>query len=453
MTQFFANLAAESSINAKQDLIRAATLQEKEVLRMALDPFTPTYLKKFPIPKTHGNKGFWDNYTDFYSLFERLTNRWITGNTARAAVHEFLESCTPEAQEIFASIIRKKLNAGVGAKLVNKAMGYEFVPVFDVQLAYPYSEDKKYGVDYWYASRKLNGLRGYWQFQDKKCPCDPPIRSREGHPFLGFDHIKAELQDLRQRYNLDFVDGELYNHQLPFQTIQSYVRGDKNIPNQHKRKIFFNIFAVGSIDALSTEQMVALLKKINWKRYTYLKPVEYFKIPNNPQVILEEMMRLYKEGYEGLMLRSPLVQYVWKRSNDLLKYKPFKEGDFTIIDVQLGEPDGRFAHTMGTIVISGEVKVKVNGKKEVRKVCCEVGSGFSEFSLDQFGNRIEQKLDWDGGDWGWQEKPTRDWMWANRDELIGCKAEIQYQTFSDYPDEGGVWALQFPSFRMLKLDR
>jgi DNA ligase-1 len=45
-----------------------------------------------------------------------------------------------------------------------------------------------------------------------------------------------------------------------------------------------------------------------------------------------------KDGYEGMMLRSPNSEYLWGyRSNDLLKVKEFQDSEFEIVDVVEGE--------------------------------------------------------------------------------------------------------------------
>jgi len=456
MERFLVEATSTPGTNAKADLIRSASPRVHSALVMALNPFTPTFMKKLPKvdPPALGGLTFDQAYQDFCQLFYQLTTRKLTGNNAKDAVKRFLGQCNGIAQDVFSRIIKKDLKVGIGAKLVNTVLGHGFIPIFTVQLANKYDSEKKYkGVDHWWCSRKLNGLRGYWDIDGEVLEGVNVIRSREGHPFFGFGHVVSELAALAAEYDLQFIDGELFNRQIPFQRIQSFVRGNRNVSEKNKKKIFFNVFAIGGDEIKTTDDMINKLREIDWSKYEYLRPLEYFKVVNKPQLIEDFMLAMYKEGFEGLMLRHPDIPYEWKRSNQLLKYKPFHEADFIIEEVQLGEPDGRFANTCGTIVISGTVKWKVDGQYEERFVRCECGSGFSEFSLDRDGNKIAQKLDWDGGDWGWQEKPTRDWMYANRDRLKGLLAEIQFQTFSDEPNEDGVWALQFPTFRVLKLDR
>lgn len=441
MEKLLAALELTPGSNEKKKLIAEASPEEIEGIVLALDPFKTTGIKKLPKLKHAGTRTYADNYLTFRALFDSLVKREITGKKATEAVVGFLETCTEPTAEVFRRIITGKIGAGVAAATVNSALGHEAVKTFKVQLANPYSPEKKYNTDIWYVSPKLNGLRGFWR------PGWDTIKSREGHPFSGFSHIVKELEALALRYGFDFVDGELFDKDTPFQTIQSYVRSG-SCPEEKKKLIQFNVFAVGQSNMF--EMVFTIHNEVQWEDYQYLKNVGYSTCDNDPAK-LSDMMRMYAhDGYEGIMLRNPNIPYEFKRSDALLKYKPFIEADFEIIGLLPGKDDGRFLNTLGSVVVSGPY---TDPKGNVFDVCCEVGSGFVEFSTDKDGNRTDD-FGWNGGDWGAQEKPSRDWMWANRDKLIGKKIEVQFQTLSDKPDPvSGTWSLQFPTFRALKLDR
>jgi DNA ligase-1 len=236
------------------------------------------------------------------------------------------------------------------------------------------------------------------------------------------------------------LDGELYSHAIPFQTIQSIVRGDSNVTPEQKRQISFNIFAAKKrgVEWEDTEDMVKTIAE-DVARFgsDLLVLVPYKKVVNTHSNILQAMMEFTSFGFEGIMLRHPEIAYEWKRGNGLLKYKPFIEHDFIIVGAERGDPDGKFASTLGALIIEGEYKGK--------KIRCEVGSGFSEVGVEW--------LDWNGGDWGSNSKPPRDWLWHNKERLVGLTLETQFQAVTDKPDADGIWSLQFASYRQLKLDR
>lgn len=342
--------------------------------------------------------------------------------------------------EIFARIVNKDLKCGVGVKLFNNAMEelgksqFPPVPVFEVQLAESYDPDKDYGVEHWFTSRKMNGLRGYYDAEQKK------ILSREGHEYIGFTKLSGELERLCEKYNLEFCDGELFSYDLPFQKIQSIVR--KEYADPTKELISLHIFAikVKGREWESSEEMVDFLWDMDWQGFELVDPVQYHKVLNDPRIIRETMNVFHTYGYEGLMLRRPDLAYSYGRSTNLLKLKPFKEEDFEIIDVLPGKPGTVLENTLGAI--------QVQGKIDGHCVKSKVGSGFLMKSPDG-----KQYLDWNGGDWGPGETPTRDWMWHNRDKLIGLKAEIAFQELTDGRKGVADRSLTFPTFVKLKLDR
>lgn len=402
-------LEKTSGINAKVEILESYK-NDKDILRcmqLTYDPFTRFYVtvkpKDFPKP---GTEDFRSMVKYFFKLAEKLSNRQITGNDARNAVTEFLADCNKNAQEVFAKILNKDWKVGVTDTLMNRAYGEKFIESFSVQLAKTYEPAKKYkGVEYWFASRKLDGLRCYYK--------NRLLLTRNGHEILGFDHIIAELKKLP----FTFVDGELFTKEVNFQAIQGAVMSNKNIDPERKEKIRFNVFVVGGTWG-DTRSMVSELNTISsYVKFKYVKPVEYIVVPNDPEKITSLCEKFMSEGFEGVMLRDPNTYYEWKRSIALLKYKLFKESDFKIVGVEEG--DGKFKETLGAIVIEGKVgKVNIQSK---------VGSGYDD--------------------------ETRDLLWEDRKNLIGKIAEIKYQNITDEADSNGVFSLRFPVFNKLKEDR
>jgi DNA ligase-1 len=110
------------------------------------------------------------------------------------------------------------------------------------------------------------------------------------------------------------------------------------------------------------------------------------------------------EGYEGLMcLRN--MPYKCKRNNGILKCKVFKTADLKIIGFEEG--DGRLLGTLGAIIVSYKGN-EVN-----------VGSGYKD--------------------------EEREYIWKNRDNLLGRIAEVKYKEESKDKTTGLV-SLQFPTF-------
>lgn len=410
----------------------------KEAIRLCYEPFIHTYLINIPKPKSVGSLTFHQSFPAFAELFNDLNERKVTGNASRNAVQSFLETVDSDSQDVYIKILKKDLKVGIAEKTVLKAFGDGFINLFEVQLGQPYSPDRVYKIDkkkeveFWWTSPKLNGIRGFQEGTDD-------LRTRNGNKIYGFDHVLSEIADLKARYGLEFVDGELYDFGIPFQTINSYVSKEKNIIPEHKQRIKFNIFAVGiDRDWKDTEEMIRRLESIDWSRYTYLKQVPYERIKNDPDVIFEAMNLWYENGYEGIMLRHPFRCWAKGRSHDIVKVKPVLEGDFRIIGFEIGKPDGENWNTLGALVIQGEYTLvtkdpKTNKKIEtIYPIRCNCGSGF-------------------------KKKPelgvTRDEIWNNKDLWLDTISEIHFQAITDKPDKDGFYALQFPRFHCKKVDK
>lgn len=447
MLEYVNQIANTKGTNDKRGLLERVCMEDakfKTLLFLTYNPFIQTYMKQVPKPSCSGQETAADSFWEFQDLYHKLSRRELSGNAAKERVSSFMAALDKDAQELFTRSIKGDLKIGMNVTSINKALGEGFIPEFKIQLANTYNPQKLTKsvreIPHFWASPKLNGLRGFYDHTGEYAG-SPGFYTRKGHPILGFDHLVVEMAALCSSEGIGFLDGELYSHGVPFQTIQSVVRGVRDVSEERKRGILFNVFAMDESPLVDKWDTSALVEDICnshlFDGFEHMVPVPYRKVKNNVEAIMEAMLEFTKLGYEGIMLRHPDVPYEFKRGNGLLKFKPFVEHDFRIVGVLPGEPDGKFANTLGAIVVEGEY----DGKK----IRCEVGSGFSEVGV--------QWLDWFGGDWGSNPKPPRDWLWANREKLIGLTLEVQFQNVTDKPGNDGYWSLAFPSYRQLKLDR
>jgi DNA ligase-1 len=376
----------------------------KEVLFYTLNPEFNYYIKKLPEMKTGIGK-FECMWPQIMHLLQALNEREYTGHEAVRNTVGMFEICTPEAQDLAKRILFRDLRCNVSDSIVNKVFP-KLIPEFKVQLANKYDPKKKYKNTKWAASRKMDGLRCVLK--------NGKLYTRNGKEVVGFEHIVDELNSLG---TYDLIDGELYSPEIPFQEIQGYVMRKKNVVEEDKKKIFYNIFAILGNDGdsdIDTPTMVNLLDALreHSKKYKYLRFVEYRIIKNDFEKIKALDKLWVAEGYEGVMLRSMDVVYDWKRSDALVKFKSFKEEDLEIVDAIEGS--GKYKGMLGAFLCRGKV--------EGHKVETECGSGFSDEQREEF--------------------------WRNRKQMVGLKAEIKYQGLTD--DKS---SLRFPIFKGTKEDR
>ncbi len=196
------------------------------------------------------------------------------------------------------------------------------------------------------------------------------IYSRTGKQYFGFDYIREELVQLFNVFAASqdpglpklklFIDGELYKHGLPLQTISGLVRKQKS-HTPDEEKLVYNIYDCFVISADSTklpDQLVygerrtileSLFNKCNNSTNTLNTPLKYCaltkdSIANNE----DDISRIYKQyltdGYEGGIVRYNTV-YEHKRSKNLLKLKETHDAEYRIVKWDVGEfgkADGAF---------------------------------------------------------------------------------------------------------------
>lgn len=401
MIKLIKDLEANGSTLKKAELLKQFKNKAllKEVLFYALNPEFNYYIKKLPELKA-GKETFSDMWDCFKKHLDLLNKRVMTGNDAINWTIELLQQFDADSQELAKRILFRDLRCNVSDTITNKVFP-KLIPEFKVQLANKYAPNKKYKDEFWAASRKMDGLRCV--FKNGK------LLTRNGKGVVGFEHIIEELKTLG---DYDLIDGELYSPVVPFQEIQGYVMRKKNVVEEDKKKIFYNIFAMLTPKLTTTEMVLDIERRREKNHRKYLRFVEYKIIQNDFDIIKELDKRWVAEGYEGVMLRSILVVYDWKRSDALLKYKSFFEEDLEIVGAIEGS--GKYKGKLGAF--------ECEGKVEGHKVATEVGSGYNDEQREEF--------------------------WKNRKQMVGTKIEVKYQGLTD-----DKTSLRFPIFRKTKEDR
>jgi ATP-dependent DNA ligase len=238
---------------------------------------------------------------------------------------------TPEQQAILVakSLWDKKVKSGYTTSLDSKPITY--FPM----LAHEMSDKLvKYPC---YVQPKLDGIRCLIYIKDGNIQ----YQSRNHSLFQPFPHLEPDIHRIFARnpgINIPdlILDGELYSHDLTFQQITSIVRkkGHPDLP-----KIQYHFYDIYVPNMSYKQRWMVIQHLTNFtplsEKRTILK-VET-NIANNRDDIEQYHTQFVKLGYEGLMVRTPDGLYQeQKRSNDLLKYKKFKDDEFKVVGVHEG---------------------------------------------------------------------------------------------------------------------
>ena len=412
---FFDLLASTSSIKVKKQLLaeRRDDGNVKKYLDYLLNPFFVTGISEKKIRKVVSVERP-IQFHSFDELMAYVRKNHTGSDDILASVQAYLDSVNPELRTFYIGIITKTIRVGCDAKTVNDALGYEFIPQWEVQQAYQIGKLKMNENEWFSLSQKLNGVRGTY-FEGK-------LISRQGKEFTGLEHILEDIRQLIPNSDEWVVDGELIRKNVEHISDNENFRLTTGILSQEdgdKRQIQLVIFDIlPKAEFLRgesqlryrdrLEQLKDLEQRIQRRNLSNLRIVDVLYTGNDMSMISKCLDRMVAEGKEGLMLNRN-CKYFTRRHNGILKVKQFYTVDLEIVDLEEGT--GRLSGTLGAFV----VRYKNNYLR--------VGSGMTDDQRKKF---------WDDG--------------LN---LIGRVIEVKYKDES-YDRRTGLRSLQFPTFVQLR---
>lgn len=366
----------EGSQKRKQQLISENLSEELEyILAICFDPFVTTKLHKIDFEDKDCEENL-NLYSEFVVLCEELKKAPAINDNLRAKAARLIESTGyhGELKKVFAKVLTKRMNIGIGAKLINKAVGKELIPDPSLMLA----EDDHKAIDKWdsiVCEEKYDGVRVICAIESRKAKfytrafneLDTKYLTKIAEQLL---HLSRDLGDI-------FFDGELTDKD------RKSVSGKVNqiLKGSPKESIgddlLFNVFDVDGMESIRTGKGKA---PYTIRRQT-LETV-FKNVGETPNVVMarkweaktkEELMPIYEQivanGGEGVIMKDPNHLYECKRSKSWIKFKEVEDCDLVVTGWYPGE--GKREGFIGGFICkdaSGEYNVKV-------------GSGFTEQDL------------------------------------------------------------------------
>ena len=384
--KFFEGLANNSSRNFKIDQLNANSDNEilREVIRLALDPFTQFYIRKIPKysrdPKYNTmNLGFALN--QLYSL----SSREVTGNAAIEFLTNLLSSLDSDDAKVIERIIQKDLKCGVQSSTANSVWS-GLIPEYPVMLCSPFEQKLVDKVKFPAAVQlKMDGMRFNAIIRDGKCE----FRSRNGKEIQLLGNLEQEFIKLAGDIDCVF-DGELL------------VKDNGKILDRQTGNGILNKANKGTISAKEASMVCAtlwdLIPYVNFvdgycgtPYKTRFSSLQLMKLPAKIGLVEHTVVpdiaaatRLFEgylaDGQEGIILKD--MNGVWedKRAKHQIKFKGELECDLKIVAIEAGT--GKYAGMLGAIICeSSDGVVKVS-----------VGSGFNDEHRKTLGKEIVGKV-------------------------------------------------------------
>lgn len=424
------SLEGNGSQKEKQRLISENLSEEMlYILDVCFNPFITTKLHKLDLNRSLDVPNF-PGFDTFKSLVEDLKKAPAANDSLRSRANSLINS-TINGEDlsediglrvILMKILTKRMNIGIGAKLINKAVGRELIPDPSVMLA---SDDQK-EVSGWkkiYCEEKYDGVRviavgnresGFQFYTRSFNELDKDKLSRIESELIKMLHSSNVTSDV-------FFDGELtdLNRKSVSGKVTQILKG--TAPNDIDKGFIFNVFDIEKSEVLKTGKGSTPFIK----RRQELQLLTSFLSDESPVKLarqwvvesMEETQEIYglivSMGGEGVILKPEYHVYECKRSRNWVKLKQIQDCDLVITGWFPGE--GKREGFIGGFICKDS-----SGTLEVR-----IGSGFTDKDLQELSQ--------------------------DPDSLIGKIAAIQYN--EPITDKFGDRSLFLPRFIEVRSDK
>jgi DNA ligase-1 len=386
----------------------------------AYNPFYTFNIRQ--VPETEGLTDRPNPWPKFWAMLEGLRTRTITGHQAKLALELMSDQFDSEEWNNLARpVLLKDLRAGISEKTLNKVLSRTewAIPVFGCQLAQDSADQPKKLQGIKRLERKLDGVRVLAIVSGNACT----LYSRNGKEFGNFPQIQQAILDNRRAFQHGrgtgghfVLDGEIVGES--FQKLMKQAQRKTDVQTDG---MVYHIFDVLPLDNFREGHCnLQQHKRTEWTESARsgLTDTDCLHIVEGLDVDLDttqghDAMQQYAQdsvaaGFEGIMIKDPDAPYICKRSDSWMKWKPVISVDLKIVGFEQGT--GRNLDRLGAIICEGE--------DNDRRICVNVGSGFSDADRDQY--------------------------WTNRDHLLGHLVEVQADAVTQNQD--GTYSLRFPRF-------
>ena len=412
--EIFDQLQATNSKLEKQRIIRENKDNQlfTDTLKFLLSPYQLTGLSERKINKkvdaVRGVITSWENAVEYLSNHNTGTDHDI------ALVQSFINQQPENMRDFYKGLITKSIKLGCDAKTVNKVLGKNFIPTFEIMLANKYFDKPERVKGNFTLTEKLDGFRLATIIHNDKIE----FYSRQGQLVEGLIEVEEDMKEFCKvnKIHNAFFDGELVavnceelssdeNYKIVTKTARS-----KGI----KRGLKYNIFDTLRYEDFVLQECDTEYYKRRWLlnelsknvNLTYINILPVLYNGSDKDMIMEYLNKARENHKEGIMINLDNGMYEFKRTTNLLKVKVMQDADLKIVDVYEGT--GKNKGKLGGIII--EFIYKDNTYR------CECGSGFSD----------DERIDY----------------WNNPEKILNKIATIQY--FEISKNDNGSYGLRFP---------
>ena len=417
-------ISATNSKNEKIELLKKHLYGNDELQKIVSAVYSPFERFGVTSKSIKGYDGILSAnvYSSLSDLLTALAND-VSGHQALADTKGFV-TLYNEYADILYKVFNKDLEMRADTSSINKAIP-KLVPAFEVTLAQDYrkrADKMNLEKETWFASQKYDGIRVITICN--KDTGEIKSYSRNGHEFTSLSKIQEALKPTLDAADYSFVlDGEICvvreDGTDDFKAAVSQIKRKTQTMENPRYYVFDCLLTSEFEDKKGTQKYSQRMERepmvcLNERNVC---TVPYWPVESHEDVA-KHAANAEKMGWEGIMLRKD-CGYEGKRTNNLVKVKPFKDFETRIDSAETDEH---------RIIVDGqqvkkEVLARVYITYKGNKV--GVGSGFS--------------------------KEERIYYATHPEELIGKVATIQF--FEESKDKNGKVSLRFPTIKYIHGDR
>jgi len=393
LNKMFEDLASNPSRNFKLDYLNQHAQNEtlREVVRLALDPFTQFYQRKIPAyaPNTTEHPA---SLQAVLPALSDLSLRLVTGHAAINYLQMVLESVAPDDAKVIERIIKKDLKCGVQVSTANDVwMG--LIKEYPVMLCSPYEQKLVDKITFpAYAQMKMDGMRFNAIVRDGKVE----FRSRNGKEILLLGNLEAEFAALAGPVDcvfdgellvMDNMTGQFIDRQTGNGILNKANKG--TISAEDAAKVHASVwdvipYAYFTDGHCPTPYSTRFAKLESLVSHQNSEGKKIWSVASTIVETLDQAQEIFQDylakGYEGIILKDGNGEWEDKRSKGQIKFKGELECDLKIVGFEQGT--GKYSGQLGAIVCeSSDSVVKVN-----------VGSGFNDEQRLSFSQEIIGKI-------------------------------------------------------------
>lgn len=396
-SEIIKQLKDTASTNQKLQILREHkdNFALKWVFKAAYDPLISYFVTSKNVTKStyRGDLDF--NATAFKLIFDKLSNREVTGHAALDFINENLDYLNESSQNLFLSILDRDLRCGVTATLANKVWP-DLIQDWPCMLAM--KDEPK--------NRKKFKFPVFAQVKADAMRCNLIVNT-ETQTVEAFSRNGKSVDCLSNQMRSDalmlvgslespcwVLDGELYvddNGKPASRTISNgignkAVRGTVSDEERNSfRMVLWDIIPLN----VFREEVKSEIYENRFDRLEKLckavKPTNLSLIESRIAVSWKEAQDFYVDvltnGGEGLIIKS--FDGVWenKRSNSACKMKEVIEDEFEIIGIEEGS--GKYKGMLGAFIIASKD----------HSIIARCGSGFTDSDrVEYFTENVVGKI-------------------------------------------------------------